>query len=115
MSAIRREIHETAAKHSNLTEGTRLGIKLIIKVPNIMPFDDVIVYGTFKGRDLPAVITAGKQIDPDKDYKLAVSDFTAANQETNENLRTKGLQFPGEAGLLRDAFADLIRKRKVIE
>jgi 5'-nucleotidase/UDP-sugar diphosphatase len=82
---------------------------------NIMPFDDVIVYGTFKGRDLPAVITAGKQIDPDKDYKLAVSDFTAANQETNENLRTKGLKFPGEAGLLRDAFADLIRKRKVIE
>ena len=82
---------------------------------NIMPFDDVIVYGTFKGRDLPAVITAGKQIDPDKDYKLAVSDFTAANQETNENLRTKGLKFPGDGGLLRDAFADLIRKRKVIE
>ncbi len=82
---------------------------------NIMPFDDVIVYGTFKGRDLPTVITAGRQIDPEKDYTLAVSDFTAANQETNENLRTKDLKFPGEAGLLRDALADLIRKRKVIE
>jgi 2',3'-cyclic-nucleotide 2'-phosphodiesterase (5'-nucleotidase family) len=82
---------------------------------NIMPFDDRIVYGTFKGRDLPAVITAGKQIDPDQEYKLAVSDFTAANQESNENLRTTGLQFPGDAGLLRDALADLIRKRKVIE
>jgi 2',3'-cyclic-nucleotide 2'-phosphodiesterase (5'-nucleotidase family) len=82
---------------------------------NIMPFDDMIVYGTFKGRDLPAVVTAGKQIDPDKDYKLAVTDFTAANQETPENLRTTGLQFPGDAGLLRDALADLIRKRKVIE
>jgi len=73
------------------------------------------VFGMFKGRDLPAVITAGKKIDPDKDYRLAVSDFTAANQDTAENLRTTGLQFPGDAGLLRDAFADLIRKRKVIE
>ena len=82
---------------------------------NIMPFDDMIVWGTFKGRDLPAVVTAGKQIDPDRDYKLAVSDFTAANQETPENLRTTGLQFPHEEGLLRDALADLIRKRKVIE
>jgi len=91
------------------------GQLLLRHVWNIMPFDDRIVYGTFKGRDLPAVITAGHQIDPDKDYKLAVSDFTAANQESAENLRTTGLQFPGDAGLLRDAFADLIRKRKVIE
>ena len=91
------------------------GQVLLRHVWNIMPFDDVVVYGTFKGRDLPAVVTAGKQIDPDKDYKLAVSDFTAANQETQENLRTRGLQFPGDAGLLRDALADLIRKRKVIE
>ncbi len=82
---------------------------------NIMPFDDMVVYGTFKGRDLPAVVTTGKQIDPDRDYKLAVSDFTAANQETPENLRTNGLQFPGEAGLLRDSLIDYIRKKKLIE
>jgi 5'-nucleotidase / UDP-sugar diphosphatase len=88
---------------------------LVRQAWNIMPFDDRIVYGTFKGRDLPAVITAGKQIDPDKEYKLAVTDFTAANQGTAENLRTTGLQFPGDAGLLRDALVDLIRKRKLIE
>jgi 2',3'-cyclic-nucleotide 2'-phosphodiesterase (5'-nucleotidase family) len=91
------------------------GQLLLRHVWNIMPFDDRIVYGTFKGRDLPAVVTAGHQIDANKDYKLAVTDFTAANQESNENLRTTGLQFPGDAGLLRDALADLIRKRKVIE
>ena len=79
---------------------------------NIMPFDDRIVYGTFKGRDLPAVITAGKQIDPDKEYKLAVTDFTAANQGTDENLRTTGIAVPRRRGLLRDALVDLIRKRK---
>ena len=36
-------------------------------------------------------------------YTLAVSDFTAANQGTSENLRTTGLAFPGDAGLLREA------------
>ena len=91
------------------------GQLLLRHVWNIMPFDNMVVYGTFKGHDLPAVITAGKQIDPDKDYKLAVSNFTADNQGTSENLRTTGLKFPGEAGLLRDALEDLIRKRKVIE
>ncbi len=88
---------------------------LLRHVWNIMPFDNEVVYGTFKGRDLPAVVTAGHTIDPEKDYKLAVSDFTATNQESDENLRSKGLQFPGDAGLLRDALANLIRKRNVIE
>jgi 5'-nucleotidase / UDP-sugar diphosphatase len=88
---------------------------LLRHVWNIMPFDNEVVYGTFKGRDLPAVVTAGHTIDPDKDYKLAVSDFTATNQESDENLRSHDLQFPSDAGLLRDALANLIRKRKVIE
>jgi len=91
------------------------GQLLVRHVWNIMPFDNLIVYGTFKGRDLPAVVTAGHTIDPNKDYKLAVSDFTAANQSSSDNLRTTGLQFPGQAGVLRDALTDLIRKRKVIE
>ncbi len=91
------------------------GQLLLRYVWNIMPFDNLVVWGTFKGRDLPAVVTAGHQIDPDKDYKLAVSDFTAANQDSAENLRSKGLEFPNQAGLVRDALADWIRKRKVIE
>ena len=54
---------------------------------DIMPFDNRVVMGTFKGRDLPAVVTGGRHLDPDNDYTLAVSDFTAANQGTPENLR----------------------------
>jgi hypothetical protein len=44
-----------------------------------------------------------------------VSDFTAANQATRENLRTTGLKFPNEVGLLRDMLLDWFRKKKVIE
>jgi 5'-nucleotidase/UDP-sugar diphosphatase len=81
---------------------------------DIMPFDDRVVVGTFKGRDLPAVVTRGRTIDPDREYTLAVTDFTAANQQTEENLQTTGLKFPHDVGLLRDMLIDWCRKQKVI-
>ena len=82
---------------------------------NIMPFDDAVVVGTFKGRDLPAVVLGGRQVDRDRDYTLAVTEFTASNQGTAENLRTTGLQFPHEVGIARDLLLDWFRKKKVIE
>ena len=77
-------------------EGLPQGQLLERNVWNIMPFDDTVVVGTFKGKDLPAVVLEGRQLDPNRDYTLAVSDFTAANQATRENLRTTGLKFPNE-------------------
>jgi 2',3'-cyclic-nucleotide 2'-phosphodiesterase (5'-nucleotidase family) len=82
---------------------------------DIMPFDNVIVVGTFKGKDLPAVVVGDRKIEPDRDYTLAVSDFTAANQATDENLRTTGLKFDHQIGLMRDMLIDWFRKKKVIE
>lgn len=82
---------------------------------DIMPFDNRLVFGRFKGRDLPPVVLGGRHIDPDTEYTLAVSDFTAANQGTPENLRATGLEFPSDDGLLRDALIDWFRKKKVIE
>jgi 2',3'-cyclic-nucleotide 2'-phosphodiesterase (5'-nucleotidase family) len=82
---------------------------------NIMPFDNDVVIGTFKGRDLPKVVIGDRHIDPDRDYTLAVSDYTAANQGTPENLRSTGLQFPVNAGLMRDILIAWFRNKKIIE
>ncbi|MGP8243110.1 MAG: bifunctional metallophosphatase/5'-nucleotidase [Bryobacteraceae bacterium] len=82
---------------------------------DIMPFDNRVVVGTFKGRDLPPVVLGGKTVESDREYTLAVSDFTAANQNTAENLQTTGLEFPHDVGLLRDILIDWFRKQKVIE
>ncbi len=82
---------------------------------NIMPFDNTVVVGTFKGKDLPKVVVADRQIEPEREYTLAVSDYTAANQETRENLQTSGLKFPNDVGLMRDLLIDWFRKKKVIE
>lgn len=91
------------------------GQLLIRHIWNIMPFDDELVIGSFHGRDLPAVVAAGHAIDPDRTYTLAVSDFTAINQSNPDNLRTQGLTFPKNAGLIRDLLIDWFRKKKVIE
>jgi hypothetical protein len=61
------------------------------------------------------VVLGGRKVDPARAYTLAVSDFTAANQGTEENLRTTGLKFPNEVGVMRDLILDWFRKKKVIE
>jgi 5'-nucleotidase/UDP-sugar diphosphatase len=91
------------------------GQLLVRNIWDIMPFDNRVVVGTFKGRDLPAVVLGGRHVEPGRDYTLAVSDFTAANQFSPGNLGTTGLQFPHDAGLLRDILIDWFRKKKLIE
>ena len=91
------------------------GQLLVRHVWNIMPFDNRVAWGVFKGRDLPEIVKKNHTLDPDKDYKLAVPDFVAENQSAPDTLNTKGLKFEYDSGLLRDALETLIRDRKVIE
>ena len=88
---------------------------MVRNIWDIMPFDNRVVFGKFKGRNLPAVVVGDRKVEPDREYTLAVSDFTAANQASNENLRSNGLEFPGDGGLLRDLLVDWFRKKKVID
>jgi 2',3'-cyclic-nucleotide 2'-phosphodiesterase (5'-nucleotidase family) len=82
---------------------------------DIMPFDNAVVIAKVKGSDLPGVVLGGRKPDPDREYTLAVSDFTAANQSAGSELRTTGLKFGDDVGLLRDLLIDWCRKKKVIE
>jgi hypothetical protein len=65
----------------------RLGPRLAVDVP----FDNLAAAGTFKGRGLPMVVVGNRKVDPDREYTPAVTDISAANQATAENLRTTGL------------------------
>jgi len=115
--ALREETHSDFAwmNSGGVRDPLPQGQLLDRQIWNIMPFDNEVLVGTFKGRDLPNVVTGDKKIDPDRDYTLAVSDYTAANQGTGENLRTTGLKFPRDAGLMRDILLDWFRKKKVID
>jgi 2',3'-cyclic-nucleotide 2'-phosphodiesterase (5'-nucleotidase family) len=89
------------------------GTILARHVWNVMPFDNHVVVGTFKGSQLPAMVTAGRQVDPDREYKLAVPDFVASNQKPE--MGTTDLQFPIIGPLQRDLLIDWIKKKKVLE
>ena len=91
------------------------GQLLVRHIWNIMPFDNTVLVGTFKGSEMPAVVVGDRKLYPDRSYTLAVSDFTAANQQTQENLRTTGLKFPKDAGVMRDMLIDWFRKKRVVE
>lgn len=82
---------------------------------NAYPFDNRVVIGTFLGKDLPAVVTEGRAIDPNREYTLAVNDFTAANQEAPSQLRSTGLVFPKVGPLQRDLLIEWIKKRRILE
>jgi 5'-nucleotidase/UDP-sugar diphosphatase len=87
---------------------------------NVLPFDNYILAGTFKGSELPANITKefvaqGKTAEPDRMYKVATTDFTVANQAAPSQLGTTGMKFPEKGPLQRDAMLKWIQAKKVIE
>jgi len=82
---------------------------------NVMPFDNKVVVGIFKGRQLPEAVTRGRKVDPDGDYRFVTSDFNAANQNAPGGFGTTGLVFQEEGGLLRDLFIDWIKQQKVLK
>ena len=81
---------------------------------NILPFDNYIVLGKFKGSELPPSITMRYPVEPDREYTVATSDFTAANQSDKDQLNASGLRFPQTGPLQRDALIEWIKKKKVV-
>ena len=57
----------------------------------------------------------GHTIDPDREYTLAVTDFTAANQASSDQLSVSGLVFPKTTIMQRDMVIDWIKKKKILD
>ncbi len=81
---------------------------------NVMPFDNLVVAGTFKGSQLPDAVTRGRAVDPNRNYRFATSEFNPAKQKADGGMGTTGLVFPEQGGLLRDLFIEWIKKQKVL-
>ena len=90
------------------------GKLLARSVWNVLPFDNHILIGTFMGSELPPAITGEFPVLRDRVYKVAVTDFTAANQAAPGELGTTGMKFPVKGPLQRDAVLEWIRKKKVL-
>ena len=81
---------------------------------NILPFDNYIMLGKFKGSELPPSITKRYPVEPDREYTVATTDFTVANQSDKDQLNATGLRFPQTGPLQRDAMIEWIKKKKVV-
>jgi 2',3'-cyclic-nucleotide 2'-phosphodiesterase (5'-nucleotidase family) len=99
----------------NIRDVVAEGPVLARAIWNILPFDNAVVIGKFKGSRLPAKVREGHTIDPEREYTLAVTDFTAANQASNDQLGVSGLEFPKTAALQREMVIEWIRKKRVLE
>ena len=98
----------------NLRDTLPKGQILIRNIWNLLPFDNYIVMGKFKGSELPPAITRRYPVEPDREYTVATSDFTATNQSAKEQLDASGLRFPRTGPLQRDAVIEWIKKKKVV-
>ncbi len=78
---------------------------------NIVPFDDKVVAGKFKGSELPEAVRKSHTIDPERQYTLVTTEFIV---ETGA-LETKGLKFPQTGPVLRDLLIQWIQKKKVVD
>jgi 2',3'-cyclic-nucleotide 2'-phosphodiesterase (5'-nucleotidase family) len=101
--------------NGNLRDVIPAGPVLARTIWNILPFDDAVVIGKFKGSQLPAKVREGHTIEPDREYTLATTDFTAANQASSDQFGVGGLEFPKTAALQRDVVIDWIKKQKILE
>ena len=98
----------------NVRDVIPAGAILARTIWNILPFDNAVVIGKFKGSQLPPKVREGRTIDPDREYTLATTDFTAANQASTDQLNVSGLAFPKTAAMQRDMVIDWIKKKKTL-
>jgi 2',3'-cyclic-nucleotide 2'-phosphodiesterase (5'-nucleotidase family) len=82
---------------------------------NMLPFEDHVVVGRFKGRELPPAITARYPVEPDREYKVAVTQFLATNQASPGQLSATGLKFPVTGPKQRDAMLAWVTKKRIID
>jgi 2',3'-cyclic-nucleotide 2'-phosphodiesterase (5'-nucleotidase family) len=99
----------------NVRDVIPAGTILARTIWNILPFDNAVVIGKFKGSQLPPKVREGRTIDPDREYTLATTDFTAANQASTDQLNVTGLVFPKTAAMQRDMVIDWIKKKKTLD
>jgi 2',3'-cyclic-nucleotide 2'-phosphodiesterase (5'-nucleotidase family) len=95
----------------NIRDGLPQGRILARQIWNMLPFDNYIVTGKFKGRQLPKSITDRYPVDAGREYTVAVTDFTAGNQAAGNQLNTTGMVFPKTGPLQRDAMIAWIKKK----
>ena len=122
--ALRKMIEEAMAEEAgadigwinpgNIRDNLPAGTLMARSIWNILPFDNYIVVGKFRGSQLPKTITDRYPVEAAREYTVATTDFTAENQSASDQLRTSGLVFAKKGPMQRDAMIAWIKKKKMV-
>jgi 2',3'-cyclic-nucleotide 2'-phosphodiesterase (5'-nucleotidase family) len=93
-------------------DGIPAGDLLARHLWNVMPFDNHVVVGEFRGRDLPRSLVEERGLDRDRSYRLATMDYVATMWNRN---RRKPLRFDDTGDLVRDVAIDWVRNNSPLE
>jgi 2',3'-cyclic-nucleotide 2'-phosphodiesterase (5'-nucleotidase family) len=97
-----------------IRDSIRAGVIRKRHIWTIMPFDNLMVRGTFRGRDLPKVITDRFPVEADQQYTIAVPDFVAQTDSAPGRVGGWGLTFSKDGPMLRDLLIAWVQKQKVL-
>jgi 2',3'-cyclic-nucleotide 2'-phosphodiesterase (5'-nucleotidase family) len=77
---------------------------------NMLPFDNQVLIGKFKGSELPEEIAHGRNLDPIRVYNVATLDYVV-----DMRFRERRAGFTNTNRLLRDVMIDWIKKKRILE
>lgn len=92
----------------------RRGPILVRHVWNMLPFDNRMVVATVLGSQVPKSLRNGQELDPARQYTIAMADFTAINPLERERIGLGDIQFQSTGKLFRDVIIEWIRKKAVL-
>lgn len=82
---------------------------------NIMPFDNFMVLGRMKGRQINEVLRGGRTVEPEREYVVTLGDYSVENEAQRRELGIAGVTFQKTERTLRQVLIDWVRKKKVLE
>ena len=82
---------------------------------NIMPFDNLMMTARVKGSEVPRPLSRGATLDPQKEYVIALHDFSVGNEALRRELGIERISFTSTGRLLRQLLIDWVRKKKILE
>lgn len=109
--------------HADFTHMNRGGVRDILPKGeirirhwfNIMPFENKMMLAHVRGGRISEALRAGRAVEPDKEYVVALMDYAVDNPALREELQLEGLVFQPTGRLLRDVLIDWTRKKKVLD
>jgi 2',3'-cyclic-nucleotide 2'-phosphodiesterase (5'-nucleotidase family) len=97
--------------HGGVRDVIPAGPLLARQIWNVMPFDNRVVVGTFRGNRIPEFLARDRAIDPEREYRIATIDYLESQWKVNG---PRGLDFPEAGPDLRRLIIDWIREQQVL-